>query len=305
MASEFARRHYRDKLGLDCQVLPYPVDWERVGVDEREPRYVTFVNPALYKGAYPFVRIAQELGRRRPDIPLLGCREPGNAEDAGRLRAQAVRPSQYPDHAGDHRSAAVLAFDQDSADAVAVVGNAGLVAVEAMINGIPVIGSDRGALPETLGEGGIALSLPERLTPVSQILPTAEEVEPWVEAMIGLWDDPAWYQDHERKGQPEPSSGIPIGFGRCMPSSSAKRMSGRVHRWLKSRPPRLRPMAIRARCRLAVVPRAAPDGVQTKSKILTTEGTQHTEESQIRKGKAVVRRSLGAWGIVPGQLTFR
>ena len=30
--SEFARRHYRDTLGLDCQALPYPVDWDRVRV---------------------------------------------------------------------------------------------------------------------------------------------------------------------------------------------------------------------------------------------------------------------------------
>jgi glycosyltransferase involved in cell wall biosynthesis len=71
IASEFARRHYRDTLGLDCHVLPNPVDWNRVRVGDRDPRFVTFVNPALYKGAYPFVRIAKELGRRRPDIPLL------------------------------------------------------------------------------------------------------------------------------------------------------------------------------------------------------------------------------------------
>ena len=69
-----------------------------------------------------------------------------------------------------------------------------------MINGIPVIGSDRGALPETLGDGGIVLPLPERLTPVSQILPTAEEVEPWVEAIIRLWDDRAWYQEQSSQG---------------------------------------------------------------------------------------------------------
>jgi hypothetical protein len=69
--SEFAPRHYRERIGLDCRVLPNPVDWERVRVQECEPSYVTFVNPSLYKGAYPFVRIAQEPGRRRPDIPLL------------------------------------------------------------------------------------------------------------------------------------------------------------------------------------------------------------------------------------------
>ena len=55
-------------------------------------------------------------------------------------------------------------------------------------------------MPETLGDGGIALPLPERLTPVSKILPTAEEVEPWVEAIIGLWDNPAWYQTMSEKG---------------------------------------------------------------------------------------------------------
>jgi hypothetical protein len=75
----------------------------------------------------------------------------------------------------------------------------GLVAVEAMINGIPVVGSDRGALPETLGGAGIALPLPERLTPVSRILPTAEEVDPWVEAILRLWDDPAWYREQSIK----------------------------------------------------------------------------------------------------------
>ena len=44
------------------------------------------------------------------------------------------------------------------------------------------------------------MPLPERLTPVSQILPTAEEVEPWIEAIIRLWDDPAWYQTMSAKG---------------------------------------------------------------------------------------------------------
>ena len=46
----------------------------------------------------------------------------------------------------------------------------GLVAVEAMANGIPVIASDRGALPETLGGAGIVLPLPDGLTPPDAIL---------------------------------------------------------------------------------------------------------------------------------------
>ena len=36
--SEFAARHYRDQVGLDCQALPNPVDWERVRVQRPATR---------------------------------------------------------------------------------------------------------------------------------------------------------------------------------------------------------------------------------------------------------------------------
>lgn len=74
-----------------------------------------------------------------------------------------------------------------------------LVAVEAMIKGVPVIGSDRGGLPETLGGSGIVLPLPDRLSPSARSLPTPEEVAPWVEAIIRLWDDRELYADQVRR----------------------------------------------------------------------------------------------------------
>lgn len=69
--SRFAADHYRKTLGLACTILPNLIDRERVRVETRDPRYVTFVNPSLEKGVYAFARIADELGQRRPDIPLL------------------------------------------------------------------------------------------------------------------------------------------------------------------------------------------------------------------------------------------
>ena len=77
--------------------------------------------------------------------------------------------------------------------------NQPLVAVEAMINGIPVIGSDRGGIPETLGSAGIVLPLPDRITQATRMLPTAEEVEPWVQTVIRLWDDSAFYEEHRQR----------------------------------------------------------------------------------------------------------
>ena len=81
--------------------------------------------------------------------------------------------------------------------------NQPLTAIEAMINGIPVIGSDRGGIPETLGHAGLVLPLPARLTPVTRILPAAEEIEPWIEWIIRLWDDQALYDELSIKARNE------------------------------------------------------------------------------------------------------
>jgi hypothetical protein len=59
-----------------------------------------------------------------------------------------------------------------------------------MADGIPVLASDRGALPETLGDAGCVLTIPERCTPTSHVVPTAREVTPWVATIERLWDDP-------------------------------------------------------------------------------------------------------------------
>jgi glycosyltransferase involved in cell wall biosynthesis len=172
-------------------------------VENNDPRFVTFVNPLPEKGVYPFVRIAHELGRRRPDIPLLVVEGRGTRAHlaaCGLGRDAAVNVRLMPNTADPRhfwcltRVALMPSLWCESL---------GLVAVEAMINGIPVIASDRGALPETLGDAGILLPLPDRLTPETRVAPTAEEVEPWVDAIIRLWDDPGWYEEHGNRARYE------------------------------------------------------------------------------------------------------
>ena len=71
VASRFAAEHHRRVLGIECAALPYLVNRERVRAERAAPGYVVYVNPSMEKGVYPFVAIADELGRRRPGIPLL------------------------------------------------------------------------------------------------------------------------------------------------------------------------------------------------------------------------------------------
>ena len=68
-----------------------------------------------------------------------------------------------------------------------------MVAAEAQLNGIPVLAGGRGALPEVVGAGGLCLPIPADYTPESRTPPPAEDVAPWVDAIVGLWDDPGRY----------------------------------------------------------------------------------------------------------------
>ncbi len=75
----------------------------------------------------------------------------------------------------------------------------GRVAAEAMINGIPSLASNRGALPEVVGDAAFLFEIPDRYTPETRKVPTAEEVAPWVETIIRLWDDEQFYTEASRR----------------------------------------------------------------------------------------------------------
>ncbi|MEJ7637109.1 MAG: hypothetical protein WKF75_03740 [Singulisphaera sp.] len=66
-SADFLRKAY----GVEAWVLsPWGVrPTPEVGM--REPRYATFIDPVATHGVDLFVRLAEELGRLRPDIPLL------------------------------------------------------------------------------------------------------------------------------------------------------------------------------------------------------------------------------------------
>jgi glycosyltransferase involved in cell wall biosynthesis len=197
--SRFAAEHYRRALGLSCTAIPGPWRWERLRCPQVEGRYVTFVNPQPHKGVFWFARLAQELGRLRPDIPLLVVEGRAGVDWLARTGVDLSgltnlhRMANTPDPRDFYGVSRVVLMPSLVPEAFP------RVAVEACLNGIPVVGSRRGGLPEALHEAGFVFDIPARYTPQSRLVPTAEEVAPWVETVIRLWDDAAFYERERRR----------------------------------------------------------------------------------------------------------
>jgi glycosyltransferase involved in cell wall biosynthesis len=197
--SSFSREYYRYRLGLHCHVVPNVVSPERVTATGRQPRYLTVVNPQPEKGLFVVARIVHELARRRPDIPILivDSRGRGDALEQTGLELSWAKNLFRMANINDPREF----YRVSKAVLVPSLCNEtfGLVAAEAMTNGIPVAASNRGSLPEIVGDGGLLFGIPTRYTPETRDGPRAEEIEPWVEGIVRLWDDEAFYREQSEK----------------------------------------------------------------------------------------------------------
>ncbi len=181
--------YYHEVLGMPCVDLPFPIDIEAVRATKRASDCLLIVDPTAARGAYLLAPLIAALGRRRPDIPVLVVEGQGTAATlaSSGLSAEDHERVQCLPTGTDPRSywgRARLMIEPDLAwDA------APTTAIAALVNGVPILASDRGALPEILGESGVILPVPERVTPATQTPLIIAEVEPWVDAVARLWDD--------------------------------------------------------------------------------------------------------------------
>src|SRR5262245_39232400 len=206
--SQFLTDAYRDSVGLVSTPLEPPIDWASVVAPSESRAFVTFVNPSPHKGLWLFARLADMLGSQRPDIPILVVQ---SGFTAGSLNAiPGMDFSKYPQMMAAPpvpRPADYFALTR-----LLVVPSVwgepfGRVAAEAMINAIPPLVSDRGSLPHVVGGdfaaggGGRVLPIPAWMTFETKKLPTAQEVQPWYDAVCALWDDPALYDAIAQRGR--------------------------------------------------------------------------------------------------------
>ena len=199
--SQFLTDVYRQRVGLISTPIEPPIDWSIVVAPEDSRAFVTFVHPAPHKGLLLFARLAEMLGARRPDIPVLVVQ---SGHSAGSLNAiPGVDFGKYPQiMAAPPVPTPSQYFALTRILLVPSVWDEpfGRVAAEAMINGIPPLVGNRGALPHVIGGdfadggGGHVLPIPEWMTFKTTRLPSEREIEPWYDAVCALWDDPVLYR---------------------------------------------------------------------------------------------------------------
>ena len=186
--SEFAKKRYSEKLGIYTEAVPPVIDETLVVSDSYEPRWITFINPSVEKGLYFFLGIALELNRRLPDAPILVVESRAKIDALTSIPEARALTNLYFSGSLDepreiYRQSKILLIPSLCEETFC------RVAVEGALNGVPIVGSDRGALPEVVGNKSLTLSVPARFTASTRIVPELSEVAPWIKAIVSLWND--------------------------------------------------------------------------------------------------------------------
>lgn len=176
--SHFTAERFRQRFGLHPAVLP-PLFRRADYVTSVSGTMVTFINPVAVKG----VDLALQIAALCPQVPFafvrgwpLGFREEARLKRAvKRLRNVELRERAL-DMRTIYRDTRILLVPSQWEDETW-----GRVVTEAQFSGIPVVTSDRGGLPESVGPGGI-------------VLPHDAPATVWAEAIAGLWLDQLRYE---------------------------------------------------------------------------------------------------------------
>jgi glycosyltransferase involved in cell wall biosynthesis len=176
--SKFTRDRVRKASGGACDVV-YPIVAEQDYLVDAEPeRFVTFINPRPVKGYEVFLGIAEMMR----DVQFLVVEAWPLGDKRGEVEGQLASLGnvtflrQVVDSRAIYRKTKLLLVPS-------IVEEGGpRVIREAQLNGIPVLGSCRGGVPELVGKGGL-------------IIQNNEDASAWVEVIRRVLNDALYYKE--------------------------------------------------------------------------------------------------------------
>lgn len=176
--SRFTSNSHFERFGVKSIVIHPFIERDKYIV-ESSGDYVTFINPHPVKGLDVALKIAELL----PNTKFLFVKAwKMSAEEEAALQSKLAKLPNVKLHApvSDmriiYRQTRLLLVPSQWEEGY------GRVATEAQFSGIPVIGSDRGGLPEAIGPGGV-------------VLPYKADPQIWADSVHDLYSDDRRYQD--------------------------------------------------------------------------------------------------------------
>lgn len=191
--SAYLRDIYRSRCGVESSPLPTPIDPDEVISASHRPIFFTMVNPSWEKGLPIVIRLADMLGTRRPDLPMLIVESRGTAGEmigaASHFGIDLRRHGNLMFSTTVARAADFLAVTRAMIVPSLVSEGSGRVVSESLVAGVPPIVSDRGGLPEEAGDGGFVVPVPDTLVPDQRTVVSEAIAGPWFELIERLADD--------------------------------------------------------------------------------------------------------------------
>ncbi|WP_317382699.1 glycosyltransferase [Anaerobiospirillum succiniciproducens] len=205
------------------------IDEKRVKAAHKaeNPRYITYVNPSHNKGISIFIKTALAFKERHPDSQyrflIVKNRADYNATVQALVHKNGERfitkeNSQYVMSnidVAEHTEAMNEVYSISKVVMMPSLCNEawGMVATEANVNGVPVIASNLGGLPEAIGRkvvinddssatfddsvlGGILIDPPQAVKDNNCVVPDDEEIKPYLDALESILAD---YETYSQK----------------------------------------------------------------------------------------------------------
>lgn len=184
---------YRKEVGYIAKPIGSFLDTDLFVAPKHESKRLLFVNPSWQKGASVFVQLAEKLERERPDIELEVVE--ARADWPNVLRETTRRMGQ---ERGSLSNVTMTANTSDMRDPYSRARlliapslwweSSGRVLAEAMLNGIPALITNRGGMPEMVGNAGITFDFPKECykEPYNHLL-NDEELQPLFDTTVAFF----------------------------------------------------------------------------------------------------------------------
>jgi glycosyltransferase involved in cell wall biosynthesis len=146
--SKFYQERLRQEYGVNCELLYPAIELDRYLVSENSHEYITMINPVVVKGIVPFLALALALPNRK-FLVVEGWGTPTSTLELINRIPNVTYMKKQVDMRSVYGKTHILVVPSQWEEAF------GRVIVEAQINGIPVLASEVGGIPEAVGHGGV------------------------------------------------------------------------------------------------------------------------------------------------------